>query len=369
MQSGATFEQLQPYLQQLQQIGGSIAGDMQPFTDAMQQVSQTKPYTAEFESALINAEMERIGLSYEPQIENMIQIVNDESQKKGMYQSGARIQTLGKELGDISRNMAADKQAATAEILDKRYERVLAGLQSQLSGAEAGAGAVLGQAGQEAGIAETGAVQIQEQIKTRLQDEQRQAEAAVQAGQMSQADYQNYLASQQQSLQASQAWADATFGLNEQQIAQKELEIGANIRRGEMGIAEQGLMLQQQEYTRQALQTWGQLDQNQQQMRLDGFLADKTLEYQDALSRGELDIARFQAELAQNLGMSEQELAARSIDFQVLTLLADYSITNARTALEKEQVIAGIEKQYWQMNFNERQPFMGFLEGLLGLTF
>jgi len=480
------------------QQGTEIPASIQPFQQALQQVATSQPYTAEFEKALVDAKNEQIRLTYEEPMRQLEQSIMDRGQKQGMHFSGSMEDSLLREKAKLYEKMIAEQNVAAAEVYNQRYGNVLQGLQTQISGSQAGIQGALGsaqaltgrlgtvggmaeamgglgmqgtqlqqaqeaQAGQMAGmlgqqaatpaelamqqqqlqqgafgqlgqlggqtvgqqqrqeqlaggmagmggelglgqfgamgdelsrqqaaagqlgqlglsgteleqqgfrdagaLTQAGAEQVMNSLNLRMQNEAQQAQAAVQSGQMNQQDYQNFLQSQQQDMQAAEAWSAATFGLSTEERANRELQIGANLRRGELGIEERGLQLQQQEMFRQTAQTWGQLDLGAKEMNLNGALQDKTLEYENALKRGELDIGRFSAEVAQNMGISEQELAARSGDLQMASLLADYSLSKITNESEWKEAMAGIEKTMWDMNYSERNMFFGMISQLIG---
>jgi len=308
-------QEYQDYLTGLQ--GQDIQGQMQPWQDTMQGYSQamtgaegyqqdiyqnalqematTGQYTPETEQALISAVSGDVEQSYQDAESDLMRDMNDMAQQQGVFGSDVSMANLQKEYRKLQENKAADIQKGIADIRFKGQQLALQSREQQAGAAQAGG--QLGLGGFEAGTAERqraqqaggiGGEQAIASIQAGQQQIEQQMQQAVAAGQMSQEDY-NQVLSRHESL-------NSTLG------------------------------------------TWGQLSNEDKKMNLDNMLGNKSEDIKAALGAGQLDLETFNAEVAQNLGISAEQLKARGLDIEAGALMIDYALSTSRDMREWQQI-------------------------------
>jgi hypothetical protein len=331
------------YIQQIQQLGLPAPQSQQEAYDILMQMSQDRgerqfegaygealkgiagqeSLGPEAEQAAIDATIADIDRQYEDAIGDLQEQINEASELGGAFHSGARIDTMGEEM----RKLIGQRESEKSKIIEQMR---VGGLERELQRQETRVGA-----------AETGGALEIEQVQARQADERLRAEAAVASGQISEGEYNQILQRHEQELAQAQA-------------------LGAERRQyGGMG-------LEQQEARRRSAETWGAFDIQEKQNVMDFALGEKQLEVEDALKRGELDVQQFNSMVAQNLGISEQELQATGKDLEIAAMTFDYMISKSADERAWREVEFGIDQFLLQMDYYRSQQLGVLIASMMG---
>ena len=251
------------YLDQLK--AGGEAGVSGEFGDTLRGIAGQEGLGTEAEQEAVDAMSARIDQQYLQAEEELIKKLNEQAELGGAFNSGARMEVIGRELGDLQSEKLAMKNDAIAQM-------GLSGLEREIT-------------------------------------------------------------RQGQQIEAS--------------------GVGA------------GTELQQQEQHRKTAETWGGFDIQEKNNMMNFMLGEYQTQVQDQLSRGELSVAEFNANVAENLGISEQQLQASGKDLEAAAMMFDYMLSKSSDERDWRNMEFGIDQFLMQMDFYRSQQLANLIAGIL----
>jgi hypothetical protein len=142
---------------------GGEAGVGAEYGEALRGIAGQEGLGAEAEQEAVDAMSARIDQQYAQAEEELIRTINEQAELAGGFMGGARIDTLGKELGNLQSEKLAMKNEAITQMGLSGLEREITRQGQQIEAAGTGAGVELQQQEQHRKVAETwGGFDIQE---------------------------------------------------------------------------------------------------------------------------------------------------------------------------------------------------------------